>query len=385
MKRYPNRAVFAFVLLLLISSSVFAMNGNSGNSVYPGTSFHEITEWEIKLSVKNEALCFLNALLGDPYYLNYYQRDYNYFSKLFTPEVERALKNLYMVRRVSGMILSASLTYLFSVDDDESLGGLLKAMDDSASIFEKHRETGVTINWVQQVLYNFTVKRNLKTVIEFLIANDFEGYWKDRFLATLNHKSATLTEYLKDKDIIPVIEKRLGFPLSNGKITLYLLYFNEPHGISLVGTKFITGQAYPADLILRNAIHEMMQPPLDFKDLEFRAVLRKWNTGDFPIKQVREHYPEYGYNTYNSFVEENLVDALEIFVAQEIGMGIDTETYFSTHDGGMDVLAMAIFAAMKAENFATADESYLEFLVRISRTRLTPGKIEEGYREFLGK
>jgi hypothetical protein len=43
------------------------------------------TDWQLKPSLKYDALCLLNALSGDPYYLKYYQAEYDHFQGLFSP------------------------------------------------------------------------------------------------------------------------------------------------------------------------------------------------------------------------------------------------------------------------------------------------------------
>jgi len=48
--------------------------------------FHTTTDWQLKPSFKYDTLCLLNALSGDPYYLHYYQPEYEHFHALFTPD-----------------------------------------------------------------------------------------------------------------------------------------------------------------------------------------------------------------------------------------------------------------------------------------------------------
>ena len=41
------------------------------------------TDWQLKPSLKYDALCILNVLGGDPFYLHYYQAEYDHFHPLF--------------------------------------------------------------------------------------------------------------------------------------------------------------------------------------------------------------------------------------------------------------------------------------------------------------
>ena len=45
-------------------------------------------------SLKYDALCLLNSMSGDPYYLRYYEAEYDHFHPLFTPEEQAAFQTL---------------------------------------------------------------------------------------------------------------------------------------------------------------------------------------------------------------------------------------------------------------------------------------------------
>src|ERR1700719_4723948 len=80
------------------------------------------TYWQLKPSLKYDTLCLLNALSGDPYYLEYYQAEYNHFHPLFTPEEQAAFIELKHVIKDEGHgIVSAKLALYYSVVDDETV------------------------------------------------------------------------------------------------------------------------------------------------------------------------------------------------------------------------------------------------------------------------
>jgi hypothetical protein len=56
--------------------------------------FHTHTDWQLKPSLKYDALCLLNVLSGDPYYLHYYQAEYDHFHPLFNPGEQAAFVQL---------------------------------------------------------------------------------------------------------------------------------------------------------------------------------------------------------------------------------------------------------------------------------------------------
>lgn len=383
LRRTHILAVLSILVILTASITAFAADESTPGVGFSGASFHDETLWDVRLSVKHEALCFVNALLGEEYYLNYYQKEYDYFAPLFTPAVSKAIKSLKTVREITGMIMSANMTYLFSVSDDESLNGLLADISNTGEVFKRHRELG-SLDFITQFLYNLTIKSNLKVLIEFLIANDFEEYWKEEMLPGLEERKAELEEYLQDVNVVPVIEKHLGFPLGCNRINIYLLYFNKPHGIKLVGTQYITGQAYSEETIVRHAIHEMMHPPANFNDWDFKKAMNTLRKDELFMYHLRNHNRAFGYNNFRAFFEENCVDSLEIYIAEKIGLAVIPGEFFKEHDDGMEVLGAALYVAMKEEGFGSGDESFQNFLTRMLKTRLAPGEIEGAYINLTG-
>jgi hypothetical protein len=69
-----------------------------------------VTDWQLKPSLKYDALCLLNALSGDPYYLKYYQAEYDHFHGLFSADEQKAFVTLRRVIKEDGHgIISAKL------------------------------------------------------------------------------------------------------------------------------------------------------------------------------------------------------------------------------------------------------------------------------------
>src|ERR1700691_4294245 len=82
---------------------------------------HTSTDWQLKPSFKYDTLCLLNVLSGDPYYLHYYQAEYDHFHPLFTPEEQAAFAQLkHVLKDEEQGIVSAQLALYYSVVDDET-------------------------------------------------------------------------------------------------------------------------------------------------------------------------------------------------------------------------------------------------------------------------
>ena len=94
-----------------------------------------VTDWQLKPSLKYDALCLLNALGGDPYYLEYYRAEYDHFHQLFTPEEQSAFARLKQVIKDEGHgIISARLALYFSAVDDSTLPQMIRTAHESSGM-----------------------------------------------------------------------------------------------------------------------------------------------------------------------------------------------------------------------------------------------------------
>ena len=68
------------------------------------------TNWQLEPSLKYDTLCLLNVLSGDPYYLHYYQAEYDRFHPLLTLEEQAAFVQLkHKIKDEGHEIVSAKL------------------------------------------------------------------------------------------------------------------------------------------------------------------------------------------------------------------------------------------------------------------------------------
>jgi len=185
-------------------------------------------------------------------------------------------------------------------------------------------------------------------------------------------------------NIVPVIEAKLGRALPSNRITVFLLYYSEPHGIKITGTRFLTHYSYPFRIVLRNAIHEMMHPPYDLAhDAELRKDLDSLHADPYLMNKVEHHDPSFGYNTLDGMVEEDCVQALEEVVAEHFGAGHDSRSYWREQDGGIHVFAVTLYSVMQEQHFAEGTEPFPAFLKRMFREgKFVPGQIESTNRLF---
>ena len=338
---------------------------------------HQTTDWRIEPSFKFDTLCFLGVLTGDPFYVGYYKTEYAEFEPQLTPDAQAALANLKRkIKDENHNIISAFLTLYFSATDDETLDDMLKTLQNSEGLKKNFQQTPYfdDSGWK---LYE-SIREDLKAVLSFLKNIHFDDYWKRNILPKVQQKIRETVKDVSNYNVIAEVEKHLGSPLPSNQITIYLLYYSRPHGIKITGTRFITNIEYPFDIVMRNAIHEMMHPPFDLsRDRALAEALNSLQEDVFLMDKVLHHNPSFGYNSFAGFIEEDCVQSLDQVISEKFKVELDARKRWKNNDDGMHVLAVALYSLMKEEHFTGERESFRDFLIRMIRSgRLKAGRIK---------
>lgn len=344
---------------------------------------HNKTEWQIKPSFKFDVLCFLNTLSADPYYLYYYQDEFDKFKPQFTQTAQESFTNLKRkIKDENQGIISAFLCLYFSATEDKTLDDMLKTLENS----DRLRNNLIQTPYFSEDSWELyeSVREDLKTAFLFLKDIKFQFYWEENILEKVKQKIFSIEKDLPKYNVIVENEKHLGFALSSNKISVYMLYYSQPHGIKVTGTRFLTDTAWSFEIVLRNAVHEMMHPPYDLiNDDELRNILFLLKDDEFLMDKVLNHNPSFGYNSFEGFIEENCVQALEQIINEKLEIEKDAHNRWKESDDGMHVFAVVLYNIMKEENYNNRGELFRDFLIRQIQTgKLSPGKIKQIHDTF---
>ena len=354
-----RQILYRLCLLILCTAEITHAHRLTAETV----PMHSHTDWQLKPSLKYDTLCLLNALSGDPYYLHYYRAEYEYFHSLFTPEEQAAFGQLKHVIKDEGHgIISAKLALYYSAVDDETLPEMIRTAHDSAVMEVALRRTSY---WSAEGWQNYEAARPaLEAALRALDRVGFPAYWEANAKPKIEKRIGELSSELPKYNIIPVIEGCLGFPLPSQTITVYLLSYSEPHGIRITGLRFLTHVSYPFSIVLRNAIHEPMHPPYHVDDPKVRDAIDLLGRDPLVIDKIQHHDPSFGYNTTAGYIEEDSVQALEELVGEKFGVGRNPCEYWKEQDGGMHVLAAAIYTDYRQVSSPNPDLYYAQWFVR---------------------
>jgi hypothetical protein len=300
------------------------------------------TVWSLAASPKYDALCLLNVLGDDPFYVGFYPTEFEEFDRRLGPDERAACRSLRRIIKDEGHgIVSGLLSLVLSVVDGDGLEETITALRSDSGIRDRFARSG---HWDGPAWETFVRARPHATVaLEGLRRSGFEEYWRRNVLPDVQAQVARLAPVVRRYDIVPAVEELLGRRLAGREITVYLLRYSMPHGIRITGRRLLTHVDYPFSTVVRNAIHEMLHPPYDAADPAVRAAVERVGRDPLVEEKVRHHDPSFGYNTAEGYVEEDCVQALEQVVAERFGEGGDPRGYWTVQDGGMHILAAAIY------------------------------------------
>jgi hypothetical protein len=342
---------------------------------------HTGTDWQLKPSLKYDTLCLMNALSGDPYYLHYYQAEYDHFHALFTPAEQAVFAQLKHVIKDEGRgIVSAKLALYYSAVDDETLPEMIRTAHDSTAMEAGLKKTSY---WSADEWQNYEAARPaLESALRALDRVGFPAYWAANARPKIEKRIAEISPELAKYDILPAIESYLGFSFPSHTITVYLLAYSEPHGIRITGLRFLTHVSYPFNIVLHSAIHEPMHPPYQADDPKVRKAIDLLGRDPLVVDKVQHHDQSFGYNTADGYIDEDSVEALEQIVSEKFDTSRNPCKYWKEHDSGMHVLAAAIYADYKQAS-SSKPEPYSQWFVRVVQDgQLRGSNLEQTVQSF---
>ncbi len=362
---------------------IFALIVFTTNIIFSQTENGSMTKWKIEPSFKYDLCCFLNILTGDEFYKTYYKDEFNPYANTLTPGVKNALSSLHKkLKEDNEIIISAWFSLYFSAINGEELDDLIAALNDPKELKDNFSKTPYFDDKSWSIF--ISVKNELLVIFKFLKENGFKEYWSDNIRTKIQKKIDEIQPGLTKYDVIKENEKMLGFKLPSDTITVYMLYYNKPHGIKITGMRFLTAIDWPFEITIRTSAHEMMHPPYDYKnDMELVKVIWSFEKDEFVMDKVNNHNKSLGYNTLDGLFEEDCVQVMDQLINETLGVSKDAKKRWQESDEGIHVIAIALYQIMKAEKYNSGNEKFRDFIIRINNEgTFVPGKIKGYYDKF---
>jgi len=342
------------------------------------------TRWKVRGSEGFDALCFLGPLSGKPFYAKYYVQDLGDFRPKFPAAAQAALDRLQKVADASGNLLGPGLCTLFSGAADATLADLLVSLDQAEEKLLPPYRKGEY--WDADSWAAFLAGRDdLRVVLRGLAEADFAAFRHSRIDARLAARAPELTTKLAGLDVIAEQERLLGRRLDPG-IEIILLWFSLPHGIRIQGQRFLSHVAYPDEIVIRIAGHEILHPPFPMDGAAAKAALAVLGRDPLFTRIVAEHDPTFGYNSLEGVLNEDTVQALDQIIAERLGFAAPPAKRWTDSDGGMHVLAAGLYGTLKAEGYDRTGGKIEAWMGNAAKSgKLAPEPLHAAAAQVLGR
>jgi hypothetical protein len=334
------------------------------------------TRWHVQTAAGLDAVVFIGALTGNSLQHENYEAEVDFIRRRLGGEAHAALERLTEFAQLHGMLVGPNLALIFSAGPVDSLDDVIASAREPESRLRPALEESEYWDTREWTWVRDETLPDVLAVLLGLRDAGFESYWRDIAAPTLEIRVDATRRYLQRFDIIPEHERLLGRSL-NPEIDLLLLYFSKPYGIRVTGQRFASHHSYPMYIQLRTATHEMFHPPFDRGNHSVYERLEELRADPWMQSILTGHDPAIGYNTFPELLDESATQALDQIVADRMGFDQGPGARWRTADGGMHMLAAAIYQMLVEDRFGDEGGDFdTWFDSAIDRGLLAPAQVK---------
>jgi hypothetical protein len=343
------------------------------------------TEWKVTSAAGMDALLIIGAAGGDVMQSHYYPEMIAYVRDNISAEGVAAMDELdAMLRQRMGRLTGPSLASLFSAGPIATIDDVIASAEDPVGRLRAGNKASP--GWNEKEFENAT--QAMPIIREALVALRDMGFtqWYAREHQPAIDKAVNANlSAVSNHDVIPEQERLLGRTL-DPEIEIVIVAFSKPYGIRILGQRFVAFHGYEGSIQLHIAAHEIFHTPYDKNDAELNELLTSLREDPWMTSVVEDHDPQYGYNSFNGVVDEDSTQALDQIVAERLGFAENPRERWSMSDGGMHMLAAAIYHAMKEDGFADSGGTYEDwFKSALQRNLLSPENVRQRAAEVVSQ
>ncbi|MGH7493206.1 MAG: hypothetical protein ACREOO_12535 [bacterium] len=348
----------------------------------------------MKPSLVYDSCHLIGILTGRPLYSKYYPQVHRDWSWNLPADVRSAITQIDLTIGPSwppGPRLSMLLANFSPVDGLDRMLDLVRN-DEYMRAQLMASDYGSEKNWQQWQ----ALKPNVTTVLEYLRANQFETYWRSKFLPELLARIPIMKQELQAYDVVGDVERFLrGVHFERDTLDLYLLSLGQPHEVRLHRQARVVDAQLPLRPVVRNFYREMLHPHCDRMVDSLLAPEFAQLPGDDFLQACLQKFEFYGAPLdFNSFCRKELVFAAEVWLARRRQLLVSSQSagiehspqavrsYLRDQDNGAHGLATVIYSYLEA-GLKPERISYDDFVKDLFASgKLRAGKIASRYHDF---
>jgi hypothetical protein len=335
-----------------------------------------VTQWNVQSAIGMDALLLIGAASGDLMQADIYAEEIAAVRGKMSAEGIAALDTLDAVlRQKLGRLTGPSLAYFFSAGPVATLDDVIESAADPVARLKPGLE--MSPNWdAREFESAVDLMPTVHTALLALRDTGFVDQYRQESLPNIDAAIASDYADVISHDVIPEQERLLGRDL-DPQIDIIIVRYAKPYGMRILGQKFVAYYGWHARTQLQIAAHEIFHPPYDPDDAELRELLAELRSDPWLMSIVDDHDPQYGYNSFEGVVDEGSTQALDQIVCDRLGFADEPGKRWRESDGGMHMLAAALYHAMQESGFADDGGNYAEWFKNALRSGLlSPSEVK---------
>jgi len=315
--------------------------------------------FDIKSNYNFEILSFLNILTSDEYYVQHHREAYNKFYPLISENTKKnitAMTNI-LHRTNIAFPLNLLLAQINGYENNSIAGSFSKKDEITAIITQLKKTPYIPLEYLEQI---DSILGMCLEITDDLERNGFNNYWNQEIKPVVEKICQENQELVSKNEFINIFLQYK--PLLPNKINIYICAFHRPHGtkLTLSGDAMILSDSFSSqNRTLMVIAHEMFHPPYDIRKAQ--ESIKKLSEIPFVIEAFNNQNDNVKYSQMDYFIEENIVEALGIYVVYMLGIENDPHTYFKNHDYGSHVISPLFFDYM-LERPKKNEETFEDYL-----------------------
>jgi hypothetical protein len=345
------------------------------------------TQWIVRGSEGFDALSFLSPLSGDPFYAGFYEAEVAAFAPRLPAATMEAIRALKARAVEADILLSPYLDLRFSGGPDATIGDLLHSLANAETVLRPPLEASPywggegEESWRQFMAW----APNVRSILEAMRDAGFAEFRAALFDPKAAERLPRLRSRLAGFDVVAEVERFTGRSLEPA-VEVVLLEFCKPHGIKVIGQKFLSAIDWPDEIVIRTAGHELLHPPVDMAGPAAAAALAVLRQDALLQRIVAEHDPAFGYNSLEGLLDEDLASSLDQLIGERLGVARDPAERWTDVDGGMHVLSAGFYGLMKRTGYAQTGGDLERWLHRMAIGGwLAPPSLHGAAAQVLGR
>ena len=341
------------MLVLVLALNVKASESSSDTPL--------TTRWNVHASMGLDALVLIGALSGDKLQAEYYQRQIAYITGRMDEPALAALNRVAARAEESGSLVGPMLALIFSAGPVDTLEDAIQSAQAPEERLRPGLEASVYWNAERWANMRDNAMPDILTVLLSMRDIGFELFWHEQMEPKVLPQVEEMKALLGGYDVIPEQQRLLGRELEP-EIELVLLNFSQPYGIKIIGQRLVSHRTFDRDTQLRIAAHEIFHPPFNVNDEALLGSLDSLRRDPWMKSIVENHDPAFGYNSFKGVLNEDSSQALDQIVSERLGFARDPGKRWQHADGGMHMLAAAIYHMLLEDGYDKTGGKYATWL-----------------------